>query len=124
MTNHLMMTQLVEEMITSAGADQLCLISPDPLDAALLNEQTGYAVPCYNALPSALPGIRVIMIPIAMEGFFELLQQIDRSSIKVIAIINDLAEEFMAAKFIGVGSVLRVTLRTSLDLHKEVFLRA
>ncbi|PZR29986.1 MAG: hypothetical protein DI535_00345 [Citrobacter freundii] len=110
MANHLMMTPLVEELIASAGPERLCLISPHAHDAALLKEQTGYPVSYFNDLPPDLSGKHLVLIPIAMEGFFELLKTIDRNTVKVIAIINDLAEEFMAAKFIGVASVLRVTL--------------
>lgn len=124
MANHLMMTPLVEELIASADPDRLCLISPHALDAALLNEQTGYQVPYFSHLPSDLSGKHLVFIPIAMEGFFDLLKTIDRSKVRVIAIINDLAEEFMAAKFVGVLFVLRVTLSTQSNFKNQVSIRA
>jgi hypothetical protein len=107
MTNRLMMTPLVEALIASAGPDKICLVSPDARDAALLSQQAGYPVAYFDEAPSDLSRMNVLFVPIAMDGVFELLDRVDRSCVEVIAIVDDLAEEFLAARFAGLRAVLR-----------------
>lgn len=116
MTNHLLMTPAIEKLVASADPSVLFLISDRVQDAAMLNVQTGCKVAYADTINAEIAGKEIVFIPIAMEGFFDLLQRTDRSRVQVVAIINDLAEEFVTAKFIGVPAALRVTLNVNGDV--------
>ncbi|PZR27744.1 MAG: hypothetical protein DI535_09165 [Citrobacter freundii] len=53
----------------------------------------------------------VVFVRIAMDGFFEFLQKVDRTRIKIIALIDDIADELLAARLLELDYVLKTAIR-------------